>query len=93
MIHHKLKSWPEYFEAVYRGVKTFEVRNDDRHFMVGDVVTLWEWDPKKERYSGRWVKGLITYKTDFGCAPGMVVFAFTISLRGRDLDRDAGEDV
>lgn len=91
MINHKLKSWPEYFEAVYTGMKTFEVRNNDRNFMVGDVVTLWEWNPKTETYSGRWAKGMITYKTDFGCAPGMVVFALSVTLRGRDVDREGGE--
>lgn len=35
---HELKTWPKYFEAVRTGVKTFEIRKDDRdeRFKVGD---------------------------------------------------------
>ena len=33
---HELKCWPEYFEAVISGAKTFEVRKNDRDFAVRD---------------------------------------------------------
>lgn len=46
MAHHKLKTWPTFFEAVWRGDKTFEVRLDDRGYQKGDMVTLAEWDRK-----------------------------------------------
>lgn len=47
MSDHELKIWPEYFNAVRRGDKTFEIRKDDRapRFEVGDFVLLKEWDP------------------------------------------------
>lgn len=41
---HDLKILPEYFEAVTSGMKTFELRKDDRGFATGDHVVLWEWD-------------------------------------------------
>lgn len=41
---HELKTWPDYFEAVWAGDKTFEIRYDDRGYQRGDVVVLREWD-------------------------------------------------
>jgi hypothetical protein len=42
---HKLKTWPGYYEAIVAGTKTFEVRNNDRCFKVGDKLELLEWRP------------------------------------------------
>lgn len=58
---HVLKTWPEYFEAVYVGEKTFEVRLDDRDYKVGDTLVLREWDPKTKEYSGRHLEVRVTY--------------------------------
>jgi len=40
--HHKLKTETEFYQAVESGVKTFELRVNDRNFQVGDMVTLVE---------------------------------------------------
>jgi len=62
MAVHKLKTWPEYFQAVKSGRKAFEVRrNDDRDFCVGDVLHLQEWSPVSESYTGGEWYGMITY--------------------------------
>jgi len=58
---HALKTWPEYFEAISSGFKTFEVRKDDRKFNSGDVVLLQEYDNKTEEYTGAEWTGEITY--------------------------------
>lgn len=50
---HLLKIWPEFFELVFRGVKTFEVRKNDRGFGVADTLVLREWNPVTEEYTGR----------------------------------------
>lgn len=42
---HSLKTWPEPFQALVDGRKTFELRKNDRGFMVGDQLQLREWDP------------------------------------------------
>lgn len=42
---HELKCWPESFEAIATGVKTFEIRKDDRGYRVGDYLLLREWKP------------------------------------------------
>lgn len=50
---HELKIWPDYFEAVVIGAKTFELRKDDRGFQVCDLLILKEWNPDREVYTGR----------------------------------------
>lgn len=45
-MHHELKIWPVYYKRVADGSKTFEVRNNDRGFQMGDTVELIEWDPE-----------------------------------------------
>lgn len=50
---HELKLWPQYFEQVFIGEKTFEVRKNDRDYGSGDTVILKEWCPEKNDYTGR----------------------------------------
>lgn len=73
-MHHNLKSLPQYFEPVCTGVKTFEIRNNDRGFNTGDTVTLQEWDNRKRSYTGNTVEVEITYVTNYEQQPGWVVF-------------------
>ena len=63
---HKLKTWPQFFQDISDGVKTFELRKDDRGFSVGDVLILMEFDPYKNggRYTGRAISRLVMYKLD-----------------------------
>lgn len=42
---HQLKIDSKYFEDVVSGKKTFEVRNNDRNFYVGDFIALNELTP------------------------------------------------
>lgn len=53
MTTHDLKTWPEFFESVMGGEKTFELRLDDRGFRAGDKLRLLEWLPTEKRYTGR----------------------------------------
>ena len=43
--HHILKSHPKYFDGLWYGEKTFEIRVNDRDFRVGDFATFREFDP------------------------------------------------
>ena len=47
---HEIKILPQYYEAVSKGIKQFELRKDDRDYQVGDLVRLREWDGKE--YTG-----------------------------------------
>lgn len=52
---HKLKIWPQYFDAVVEGSKTFEIRDNDRNpkFKVGDTLSLHEFDPGRDPHCPR----------------------------------------
>jgi len=63
---HELKTWEEYFKALWEGHKTFEVREDDRNFEVGDMLDLKEYDHIKDSFSGRYIRAEITYKLNGG---------------------------
>lgn len=56
IVVHELKISPEYFDAVAKGIKQFELRKDDRNFQVGDFVTLKEYD--NGAYTGRQLRNM-----------------------------------
>ncbi|HIC0324960.1 TPA: DUF3850 domain-containing protein, partial [Streptococcus agalactiae] len=60
MTQHLLNCYPEYFEAIMDGTKTFECRYNDRDFKVGDELLLREYDPQKG-YTYRCIVRKITY--------------------------------
>ena len=59
---HALKTWPVYFEQVRCGMKTFDIRPDDRtpRYEEGDLLDLREWDPALTRYTGRKITVSVT---------------------------------
>ncbi len=72
---HQLKTWPEYFQAVWVGDKTFEICKNDRDFKERDEITLQEYDPKEDDYTGREIHGMIRYLTNYEQKEGYVVFS------------------
>lgn len=55
------KTWPELFEKVKSGKKTFDLRLDDFKCRSGDILILREWDPKKKKYTGRVLEKKVTF--------------------------------
>jgi len=49
---HDLKTVQPYFDDVRRGVKTFEIRKNDRNYQIGDTLNLWEYLPVEEKKTG-----------------------------------------
>jgi len=45
---HEIKCWPEYFEKIADGTKTFECREDNRTYGVGDELNIREWEPLRQ---------------------------------------------
>ena len=77
---HDLKCLPDYFHAIVRGDKPFDVRRDDRGYQKGDVLNLREWTPRGKslipEYTGNAEQVLVTYVLtggQFGIEPGYVV--------------------
>lgn len=55
------KVWPEFFQKILDGKKTFDLRLADFDCDVGDVLVLREWNPKTEKYTGRIIEKKVTY--------------------------------
>lgn len=74
----QIKIAPQYYNAVLSGIKTFEIREDDRNYKVGDIVCLNEWDGGD--YTGRYMKKTITYilrdAEEYGLKPGYCIFGW-----------------
>lgn len=75
---HALKCWPEYYRAVAAGEKTFELRQNDRDFRVGDHLILCAYDPMEQRHLGPRTTCIITYVLpggSFGLSEGWCILA------------------
>ena len=55
------KCWPEYFQAILDGEKTYELRIADFEANKGDTLLLREWDPKTKEYTGRKLEKQISF--------------------------------
>ncbi len=58
---HELKTWPQFFNPILRGEKTFEFRKNDRDFKKGDKLLLREYDPFYNSYTTRELLVLVSY--------------------------------
>ena len=80
-VEHDLKCQPPYFQSLIDGSKTFEIRFNDRHFGVGDVLKLREWNaPTNDfpgEYTGRYTYQTVSYVTDYNQMDGYVVLGLS----------------
>ena len=78
MKKHELKILPQYFQAVWSGIKTFELRKDDRDYQRGDILVLREWDG--EKYTGSALCVKVTYilqnAEKYGLKDGYIIMGF-----------------
>jgi hypothetical protein len=77
-MQHELKTWPEYFWAVVKREKTFEIRVNDRDYQTGDTLILREYDPIMQSYTGNGAIADVTYildETDRFIPDGIVVMS------------------
>lgn len=58
---HELDSYPEPFEAIKAGLKTFMCGFDNQSFRVGDKLKINEFDNDKQVYTGRFVEVRVIY--------------------------------
>jgi hypothetical protein len=57
--------------VIRTGVKTFEIRKNDRDFQVGDELLLKEYE--SEKFTGNILAAVVTYITDYAQRDGYVV--------------------
>ena len=57
----KKKIWPEYFEKINSGDKSFELRLADWPCNIGDTLVLQEWNPETKKFTGREIKKTVSY--------------------------------
>jgi len=58
---HEKKILSQYFQKIFTGDKTFELRLADWDCSPGDVLVLREWDEDKKEYTGRALEKTVTY--------------------------------
>jgi hypothetical protein len=61
MARIKKKCWPEFFQKILDGKKTFDVRLADFECGPGDTLVLREWDPETKQYTGRTLEKNVAY--------------------------------
>lgn len=95
-VPHELKSWPDSFKNIWDGLKTYDVRKDDRVFIIGDKAKFREFQPHDplhleiEGYTGRELIADIVYKTpggNWGLPAGLCVIGLRV------VDRYAATEV
>ena len=76
--HHYIKIAPEYYRAIEKGEKTFEVRFNDRNYQVYDILHLQEW--LNGDYTKREIQAEITYLLDSPdyCKDGFVIMSIKV---------------
>jgi len=73
---HKLKALNPYFSDILDGMKTFEIRKNDRNFQIGDQLLLQEYDLYTNKYLERNCLCNVIYIVfggQFGIEKGFVV--------------------
>jgi ribosomal protein S17 len=60
-MRHEKKVWPEYFQKISDGKKTYELRLANWECNEGDNLVLREWDPKTKKFTGRTIEKKVTY--------------------------------
>lgn len=76
---HELKTWENYFRLMENGEKHFELRKDDRGFLVGHELLLREFNQHTQTYTGRTLRRKISYVLkgkegeEFGLKPGYCI--------------------
>lgn len=68
---HELKIDSKYYCDIVSGVKTFEIRKNDRNYKLKDLLFLNEYEDGKA--TGKWILKEICYMTDYAQQEGYVV--------------------
>jgi len=83
---HELKTWPDRFNDMLSGIKTFELRFNDRNFKVGDILILQEYRQNDGEYTGRTIIRSVIYILEgFGLKDGYCVLGLGMPVVTREM--------
>ncbi len=89
-MHHNVKTDPKVFEQSWVGTKHWEIRNNDRYYKIGDVITLQETKFSGEemvggkplKYTDRTINATITgIVSGYGLQEGWVILSLGHMVR------------
>lgn len=81
-MRHDIKILPEYFDKVIDGSKTFEIRENDRDYQVGDILFIHEYMMSHEHgnyETGGWILAEITYITNYNQKDNYIVMGIKVN--------------
>lgn len=69
-----LKNYPPRFQEIKSGLRTSDIRANDRDFKVGDTIILWEGQMEGGEFikTGDSLSRQITLLDTFGVSPGFI---------------------
>jgi hypothetical protein len=81
---HELKTIPVMLEQIWTGMKTAELRKNDRDYQTGDFLWLREWSKEESYRHGRYALVTITHVLkDFdGLLPEFAMLSFRLIEKG-----------
>lgn len=79
---HELKTIPPFFDHIWNGNKSFELRENDRGFQVCDILYLREFIPSG-MYTGRSIHARVDYVLEgfTGLSIGYCIMGITVLFR------------
>lgn len=72
---HFIKTVQPHFEGRQNGLKTFEIRNNDRDYRVGDVLIERLWHEDEEGFVGPHLVSRVEYISSYAQKSGFIVMA------------------
>lgn len=86
---HVVKCHPEPFENLWNGLKTHELRKNDRDYAIGDQLDIREWHPDEKIYTRRSLVARVMYITHggvFGLSEDLCIMSVVIESKSMSMD-------
>lgn len=86
---HNIKCVQPHYDDIASGVKTFEVRLNDRDYDLNDRLELFEYDADTDQFSGKVTRVLVRHLLNDDI-PGIETGYVVMGIRQEGLEEDLG---